>query len=54
MLSFPPASAGFLLSLLFDTEDGGDMFFRNIGLSLNCTALQPENQTLLNIREQTT
>jgi hypothetical protein len=24
-------SAGFFLSLFFDTEDGGDMFFRNVG-----------------------
>jgi hypothetical protein len=23
--------AGFLLGLFFDIEDGGDMFFRNIG-----------------------
>jgi hypothetical protein len=23
--------AGFLLGLFFDPEDGGDMFFRNIG-----------------------
>jgi hypothetical protein len=31
-----------LLGLLFDTEDGGDMFLRNMGsLSLNCKALYP-------------
>jgi hypothetical protein len=30
------------LGLLFDTEDGGDMFLRFVGLSLNDTALQPE------------
>jgi hypothetical protein len=23
--------AGFLLALFFDPEDGGDMFFRNVG-----------------------
>jgi hypothetical protein len=39
-LDSPPASAGFLLSLLVDPEDGGDIFFRNIGLFLNYTALQ--------------
>jgi hypothetical protein len=27
----PPASAGFLLCLFFDPEDGGDMFLRNVG-----------------------
>jgi hypothetical protein len=32
-----PASAGFLLSLLFDLEDGGDMLLRNAGLSANFT-----------------
>jgi hypothetical protein len=26
-----PTSAGFLLGLFFDTEDGGDMFLRNVG-----------------------
>jgi hypothetical protein len=40
-LSLLPASAGFLLSLLFDSEDGSDMFLRNVGLSPDYTALQP-------------
>jgi hypothetical protein len=32
-LSLPPASAGFLLRLFFKPEDGGDIFFRNLGQS---------------------
>jgi hypothetical protein len=40
-LSLPAASAGFLLGLAFDSEDEGDMFFRNVGLSPNYTALSP-------------
>jgi hypothetical protein len=32
---------GFLLELLIDPEDGGDMFFRNIGLIFKRT--QPRN-----------
>jgi hypothetical protein len=35
-----PAFVGFLLGLLFDPEDEGDMFLRNIGLSPYYTALQ--------------
>jgi hypothetical protein len=30
-LIFPSASGGFLLGFLSDHEDGGDVFFRNIG-----------------------
>jgi hypothetical protein len=30
---------GFLLDLFFDTEDGGDIFIRNVGLSNRRTAL---------------
>jgi hypothetical protein len=30
-----PAYAGFLLGLLLDPEDRGDMFNRNVGLFLN-------------------
>jgi hypothetical protein len=33
--SLPPASAGFLLGLIFDAEDGSDIFLRNIGISPN-------------------
>jgi hypothetical protein len=36
-----PASADFLLSLLLNSEDGGDMFLRNVELSPNYTALKP-------------
>jgi hypothetical protein len=32
---------GFLLGLLFDHEDGGDMFLRNVGYSKN----YPEDHT---------
>jgi hypothetical protein len=35
ILSILSAFAGFLLGLLFSPEDGGDMFFRNVGLALN-------------------
>jgi hypothetical protein len=34
-LSLPPSSTGFLLGLLFDLEDGGDIFPLNVRLSLN-------------------
>jgi hypothetical protein len=36
----PHASDGFLRGLLFDPEDGGDIFLRNVGLSTTCMALQ--------------
>jgi hypothetical protein len=36
-----PISPGFLILSLFNPEDGGDIFFRNVGLSPNYTALQP-------------
>jgi hypothetical protein len=31
----PPNFVGFLFGLFFDLEDGGDIFARNVGLSLN-------------------
>jgi hypothetical protein len=34
----------FVFGLLFDPEDGGDMFFRNVKLPLNYTTLQPRRQ----------
>jgi hypothetical protein len=36
-----PISAGFLLGIHFEPEDGGCRFFQIIGLSLNYTVLQP-------------
>jgi hypothetical protein len=36
-----PASAGFLLCLVFNPEDGSDMSLKNVRLSLNCMILQP-------------
>jgi hypothetical protein len=33
---------GFLRGLLFDREDGGRIFFRNVGFPLNCTIFQHE------------
>jgi hypothetical protein len=32
-LRWPPDLAGFLFRLIFDREDGGDMFLRNFGFS---------------------
>jgi hypothetical protein len=40
------ASAAFLLSLTFHPEDGGNMFLRNVGLSLNYWHYYPEGHTL--------
>jgi hypothetical protein len=40
-LSFPPVFVGFLLGLLFDPEEGDDIFLRNVSLSLKYTALRP-------------
>jgi hypothetical protein len=38
----PLVSADSLLGLLFNHEDGGDMFFQNSELSPNSRALQPK------------
>jgi hypothetical protein len=38
-LSLPTASIGFMLGLLFVTDDGGDMFLRNFEVSPNYTAV---------------
>jgi hypothetical protein len=40
MLNFPPATTGLLSGLLFDSEEGGDVFLRNVGLSPEYTLLQ--------------
>jgi hypothetical protein len=40
-LSLLPASAGFLLSLIFDPKDGGEIFLLNVRLSPNYMALHP-------------
>lgn len=39
-LALPSASAGVLLGSLFDLEDGGNIFFRNVGLSQNYMAFE--------------
>jgi hypothetical protein len=42
LINLPSYSADFLLRLLFDPENVGDMFFRNlIPLALDYTALYP-------------
>jgi hypothetical protein len=43
----PTASFGILLGLLFDPENCGDMFLRNVEHSQNYTALQPQNTVFL-------
>jgi hypothetical protein len=43
-LRLPSASAGFLLGLLLDTENGADMFLQKFGLSPKYKALQPRRQ----------
>jgi hypothetical protein len=41
------SSVGSILGLLFDPEDGGDLFFRNAGLFLRPTRrYNPEDRTL--------
>jgi hypothetical protein len=43
-LVFLSASADFLLRFLFDAEDAGDIFLRNVGMSPNYKAIQPRKQ----------
>jgi hypothetical protein len=45
LLSFPLLPAGFLLGLLSNPENGGDVLIRNVGrLSADYTALYPRRQ----------
>jgi hypothetical protein len=44
-----PASGTFLLGLLFDPEDGGDMFVRNVGLSSKLSGVTFQKSILLDI-----
>jgi hypothetical protein len=39
------AASGFLLGLFFGPVDGGDVSLRNVWLSSNYTALNPEDRT---------
>jgi hypothetical protein len=43
-LSLHPISVGFLLGSVFDPEDEGNIFLRNVGLSQNDTTLQSRRQ----------
>jgi hypothetical protein len=44
-LGLSPASADFFLGLLFDLEDRGNMFLRNVGPFPNYTVVQPAVRT---------
>lgn len=46
MLSSLPASAGFFLGSLFDSEDGGNIFLQNVRLSLSCHNVTAQNTML--------
>jgi hypothetical protein len=43
-------TSGFLLALLFEPEDGADMFLRNTTLSQNYTMIQPKDRIVHNNR----
>jgi hypothetical protein len=47
--SFPPPSSVFLLGLVFDPEDGHDMFLRDVCFSPKCRALQIDRCTDVNM-----
>jgi hypothetical protein len=46
-ISLLAASAGFLLGLLFSSDNGGDTFLQNIGLPANYMVLQAKDHTLI-------
>jgi hypothetical protein len=50
--SQPSASGGFFLGLLFNPENGSDMFLRNDGFSPRYTALQPRRAALNSHRRE--
>jgi hypothetical protein len=45
--SLVPAYTDFVLGLLFDPKNGGDMFLKNVRLSPNCVVLQPRRLLFL-------
>jgi hypothetical protein len=44
--NFPSASAGFLLGLLFESDDRGEIFLRSIGFFSIYTRYNPEDPTV--------
>jgi hypothetical protein len=44
--NFPSASTDFLLDLLFDSEDGGNIFLRSIGFSSIYMRYKPQDHTV--------
>jgi hypothetical protein len=47
LLFRPTPFSSFLICFLFDSENGGEIFFRNAVLSSNYTVLNPEYSILL-------